>query len=384
MPLRKTRPGAGGWALAALAIVFAGAATGSAFDRRTKANPLAETAVPALFRGQAEIARGRKALVEGDAAAAQDAARNTITAMPVAAAGPALLGTALALSQDAQGADAAFRVAAAGGWRDILTQAYWARQSELSGEWDMAAVRVDAILRANPAFPGADALRAPLEADPNGRSALAAKMDYASPWVRTYFTPGGQVGKEQLARRVPVMLAFAEARGPVGCDRSASAVRALVNSGSAALGRTLWQAHCPQANAASGIVDSSFARAGAGRPDPFGWTLHPDGNVSVTVDGDGDSRSLVAQNRSGRARLVASQPVGLASGSALIAWQASENGKPSERVDISVYCGRPRRPAMSGGDRRQVTVSGCEGETLGVWLDGGQGRVTIDRVSVAD
>lgn len=363
------------WGLAACAIFYVVIAMGSALDRVSEKTLAAQAVVPAPFRAHADIAAARLAINAGQADAGLAAAAKAIRARPIDAAPPSLLGTALLLRNDAAGADASFRVAAAAGWRDPMTQVYWADQSIRAGDWDLAASRIDAILRANPRLPDTDKYRAPLETDPRGLEALARLVARHPPWLQIYLSVDSGMAVPVLLKRASVMERAAAIAGPVGCDASIRLTQALLDVGEGIAADRVTRAHCP---GASGLADLAAPSTGAGYDgdgDPFGWRLMPGGDVRLTVGDAGDT--LAVENLAPAARLVATRPYRVARGATTLRWDAREaDGSESGRVDTSLDCGTPQRPSFAGKASRTVAQD-CAVGTLGIWVASGSGPVTI-------
>lgn len=371
-----------GWVLIAGALVYAVAAFGSGFDRLSKSAGQAERLVPGPLRGEAEIAAARQAIVDGNPALALAHARAATVAMPVASEGPALMGSAFLLMRDYARADAAFRAAAAGGWRDVSTQVYWAEQSAAGGDWDLAAARIDAVLRAKPELPGADGLRAPFETQADGRAALARKLAEQPVWLAPYLLANARSSDATLVGRASVVAAAARYGPRFGCDRVRAFTVYLLERGATGSARSVWDAHCPQGRVAEGIADPDFAQASLDRREPFGWTLQPQGDLVLDLAGTGKARALIARTDAGAARLVATQVLADDTGGLAVAWEArDEGGKTSRRVDVSIDCGgQPQRPDFAATDRRAFAAQPCDSPLLGIWIKPGSGEVAIDRV----
>lgn len=364
------------WGLALCAVVYVVTAMGSALDRVSEKTLAAQAVVPAPFRAHADIAAARLAINAGQTDAGLAAAARAIRARPIDAAPPSLLGTALLLRNDAARADASFRVAAAAGWRDPMTQVYWADQSIRAGDWDLAASRIDAILRANPRLPGIDKYRAPLENDPRGLEALARLVARHPPWLQSYLSVDIGMAVPDLLKRASVMERAATIAGPVGCDASMRLTQTLLDVGEGIAADRVTRAHCPKA---SGLADLASPGEGAGYDgdgDPFGWRLMPGGDVRLAVGEAGDT--LEVENLAPTARLVATRPYRVAGGATTLRWDARDaDGNESARLDISLDCGTPQRPPFAGELSRAVVAGDCAVGTLGIWVASGSGPVTI-------
>ncbi|RVQ67596.1 hypothetical protein EKN06_06515 [Croceicoccus ponticola] len=368
------------WGLAALTLAYCVAAFGSAMDRTSERTLAAQASVPGPFRAFADIAQARLALNSQAADQGLDAAARAIRSRPIDAAGPSLLGTALALKGDLAGADAAFRVAAAGGWRDPMTQIYWANESIRSGDWDLAASRVDALMRAHPRLPGIDEFRAQLENDPRGLEALAQLIARHPPWLQSYLSVDTSMPADMLVQRGLVMERAGALSGPAGCELVRTLTATLLQLGKGAAADRVWRAHCP---AATGLAKLGSGQTSGGfgqSDDPFGWQRVPGGEVRYTVEGDG--RAVTVENLSPSAQLVASRPYAVDPGAVTLTWDARDaDGDRSDKIDLSLDCGVPTRPPFGGATSRTVTAGECGVKTVGIWVASGSGPVTVRSIA---
>ena len=138
-----------GLALAAYAI----AAVGSGLDRIAATRPSMARLVPEPFSARAKISAAGAAFDRRDYALALHLAKEGVVKEPVDNHALGNLGAALAMSGDGRGAERAFTVAAATGWRDLPTQVYWYQRAMQAGDLRVASQRLDAILRVNPQWP---------------------------------------------------------------------------------------------------------------------------------------------------------------------------------------------------------------------------------------
>lgn len=355
---------------------------GSGFDRLSRSVSGLERLVPGPLRGEAELALARNALAANRPGEAMGHARAATVAMPVASDGPSAIGLAYFLAGDNAKADTAFRAAAAGGWRDPMTQIYWAQQSAGAGEWDLAAARIDAVLRARPEHPLADNLREPFATSPQGLDELGRKLAEAPDWLDPLLIPAETTSDKTLRERARLVAAAARHGQPFGCARVASFTRVLLERGASAPAREVWAAHCPQARSAGLLVDGDFERASLDGAEPFGWTFRSSGDLVLDLVDNGPGRAVEAVNESSSARLVASQPLYAKGRAVAVGWIAREaDGSESRRVDLSLDCGdAATRPSFDAKGKRSFGVLACDEASLGIWVKAGPGPVRIERV----
>lgn len=132
--------------------IFALAALASGLDRISEYRPDGATAVPPPFRVNAARVLAGRALAANRLVEATEQARHAVRRDPADARSAGLLGSALLVSGDAAGAERAFTVSAAMGWREPATQLYWMSVALEQGDLEVASQRLDALLRQLPQF----------------------------------------------------------------------------------------------------------------------------------------------------------------------------------------------------------------------------------------
>lgn len=381
MPTTTTEQGASrAWRafVALLAVVYAFACLQSAYDRVSAHQPVAERVVVGPFRSHADVAAARLALAREDAAGVVAAATRAIANRPVDAAPAALFGAGRLLQQDWAGAEAAFRVAAAGGWRDVMTQLYWTDQTIAIGEWGLAAARLDAVMRARPDLAEADRYREAFIADPAGRAELARMIAGRPAWLTTVLQVDDSVSDKTLAQR-SVLLGEAARQGDrLGCTVPLGFVQGLLSRRLIAEADAVWSAQCPQGGSIAALGDPDMDHIGS--VDPAGWTLSSSAELTSEAVPTRSGQGVRIELSGTVAQAVMSQPVRLAPGPLSVRWVATEGDRPSQRVDVAVDCGAPQRPAMTGGSGHAIVVPDCPFQLFTVWVRPGPGPVVIDAI----
>ncbi|MBO9498183.1 MAG: hypothetical protein J7496_06925 [Novosphingobium sp.] len=369
---------------------YALAAWGSGFDRMSNVSPALERLVPAPFRAQADRSAATIALLRGDMAAASSDATAAVLEDPLDPLSNSLLGSALASRNDPRGEEA-FRIAAARGWRDRLTQLYWYGIALESGDAERAALRADALLRTDPYSTTGSALLEPLEASPAGRAALAHRLASNPGWARPYLA--GETDAGELRLKSGIALLAARQGNAMDCDTPRPLVGSLLAQGMRSEAESLWRAACGDKDLAGippgGLVDGGFERFAAADPGsaPFGWRGQASGDVTVEPVARGDGKALILRNTASVSRLVLSQPLALAPGGYRVRANIRPgSGSAEGGVAFSLDCGaRPRRPATTAGDPagsgQALTAGSCAGQVLGLWLRPGS-DITLDDVTI--
>jgi len=340
----RRKEGHGAWrarAAAVLAGLALGAlAVGSGLDREARLQPALARSVPWPFAAEAALVRGRRLLAAGQYRAVADEAAAAIRAAPVDPESTALLGAARAGLGEAVRAEQAFLVAGRLGWRAPLTQFYWFERAAEVGDSRVAALRLDAILRASPALMENSGLLAPLEASEAGRAALADRLAAGPDWLKPYADGLGATNPAQVAIRADVLNRLAASGHALGCAGAGSLTGQLVSLGNVALAHELWRRHCP-AHTGTLLNDAGFAGLQVHQPDsPFDWTVIGDSDVSLSVDSQPDgTRRLLLASSAAFPRKMLTQLVRLAPGGYRLSWRATDAaGADRDRVVATVSC----------------------------------------------
>ncbi len=372
---------------------FSVLALGSGFDRQTRISPATASRVPAVFAHQALLARAKRELSAGNYAAANDWAKRAVLADPIEPASTALLGATRIALGDLAGADQAFRVAGNFGWRAAPTQFYWMGEALNAGDIRVAAQHLDALLRQDPDLVAEQALMAPLEQDPRGRTAIVDRLIEMPDWLINYTSDVYNLTPEVTTLRAQVLIELARRGHPLGCSEIGQLTKTLIANDKMPDAYALWRAHCPSQGGGL-IADASFAGLEVHQTDsPFAWMVIGDSDVSVNLEPDlsGPGRHLVVASSASFARKVLTQLVMVPAGTYRLTWRAlTPDGKPSRRVAATFACNADSHewlPAtLEPGSSRwfaTVQVSGsCAGHWLGFTLQSGSDSVNLDQISL--
>jgi len=373
---RRTRPSRPGrWPLVGLALIFAVLALFSGLDRASANRPGLAALVPSPFRSVAAVTTARRDLANEDAAGAVRASTQAIRSAPIDYSAPALLGTARLLKDDFARGDAAFRAAAAFGWRDPLTQLYWTDVSLNVGEPELAAMRADALLRANPARRNAQEVLRRFEEDPSARRALAERLALRPDWLQRFLSPE-DLGAQPLSGRAAILTDPAMGDVPLGCARVARLAVAMADRVDADTAEAVRMRHCPGAQSLYALRDASFAGLDDWKdPDPLGWKAAESGSVTVRRELRDGHPVIVLNNDAPGARALLEQPEWLAAGTVEAQWRVIEGA--GDRFAVSLDCGQPRRPRFAPSQRQRMDVPACQRQRLSLWLAPGSGPVVI-------
>lgn len=278
---------------AVLALGLGGAvALPNAVDRLAAKGAVVARIEPLLTGTNGLAARAWLALGQGNVAAAEALAGRAVKRQPLNQTALRTLGLALAAQGEGKAADRALRAAGGLGWRDPVTQLYWADVAARAGEVDVAAERYDAVLRNGQS--GVDRAVAgllPLERTPEGRRALAERMTDPSDWQATYLTDVEGLTGEAIAARVALLRSVQRRGRPLddaALARLASALLGARQEGAALAVATLLPPSSPFAFVPDGVP-----------AEPFRWTLQPAGGLDLSVEGAGPATTLIASPTAG-------------------------------------------------------------------------------------
>lgn len=374
------------WAILTGVSAFVALALGSGLDRLAIRQPALAGLVPAPLAAEAHRTKAAEALRKLDHAGALKAARSAVSADPVDPRSAALFGAASLLSRQPVPADQAFRIAAQLGWRDPLTQLYFMNQALRSGQTDLAALRLDAVLRQNPRFPERDMVLSQFAASPEGRNALARRLTLRPPWTSQFMGKDSRLTLPELRTRAAMLATVQGKRW--GCDAIAPLVNRLVEAGDAVTAKRLWSVHCPDASPT--LADPDFARMSAPRTiTPFDWNLVGAGDI--TVEPATSNRGGLNAKVSGAAsRKIAWQLLTLSSGTYSLRWIAREpDGTPARGLSLSLSCDLGKRNPLptslssAGHFNAEFKVNqNCANQYLAVWLSPISRPVHIESIHI--
>lgn len=328
--------------IAAIALLgYGGLAIGSGLDRLTQRTPQAASLVPGPFAARALRTRAGQALEKGDAQAALGSAVAAVNMAPLDPGSTALLGAARLKSGDAAGAERAFRIAGQLGWRDPYTQAYWMERALRIGDYRVAAMRLDALLRQRPDLLGERRLMDPLEGTQLGRAALAERILGNPNWLEAYVAKLDGVPRPVLSLRTQVLAEVAARNAVLGCEPIGPLIERLVLEAAEMEAAALWRQHCPGAGQAI-VYDGNFAKARIDQVrSQFAWSFigQADTNILFSPGPKANGQWVEIDTTSRRIRQFMRQMVLAAPGSYQLSWIAlDDTDKPSALVVASLTC----------------------------------------------
>ncbi len=377
-PLARLLALAGAGLFGALALL-------SGLDRLAVENNDGHVLVPQRLAGASAQVIAAKAVETRDPVAIEAAGRLLIDRQPVNASGPATLGFAHALVGDVAGADAAFTVSGQLGWRAPLTQQYWLGRALETGDYRVAAMRLDALLRQSPDYAEDGALTGLFEQNPPAREALLTQLMQRPAWLHRYETQVFKLDPQQTLQRASLLEALAARGMRLGCEDVRGLVERMVAQGAVAQADTLWRAQCPSPQGKGGALwDGGLAAVNmSGPPVPFRWQPEQSGDVAITPRGEGvEITSTAAFTAPALRQFLAAPP-----GAYRLSWRANDGA--TARLLPVVGCapdaGETLVPQATGAGRWQAGVKldgACKGHWLRFLVRAGEGAVQLSNVAL--
>lgn len=329
-------------------------------------------------------------------------AREAVRRDPLNGGAPSLLGAALLGNYQPDAADAAFRVAGQMGWRDAGVQSYWLIQTLGTDNFDIAAQRLDALLRSHePSDFTAHALVV-LEGSAGGRAALARRLAYSPDWAVWYLRTLLSEKSPTLEHRSETMIAAAKLGLSLPSRQFDPILVQLVADGHYGLAHSIDAALDSTAPAAAlGVVDGDFrAPVDPKQSKPFGWRYFQTGDVSVDRDPNAPGRlgsALRISSTAATMQLVARQILALPPGRHAMNWHAVDrSGSPTTALTLGLKCRDSGvalvRPQFVGAAQTsaafEVPNSGCADQELRIMANppstGGTMTAWITGISVTN
>ena len=227
-----------------LSLLYTGLVLGSGSDRLTATRPELANHVPSLFASEALRIAGSQALANGDVRATLAIAKGALRDAPADPQNAAMLGAGLLASGYRAQADQAFLVAGRLGWRVPITQSYWLGKALAVGDYEVAALRLDALLRQQPDLLSQRQLLDPMERNPAGRAALVRRMALRPEWLLPYVSVDASRPADVMMQRSDVLEEAARQGLVLGCGPIAPTIARLIELNLHDEAGRLSKAHC--------------------------------------------------------------------------------------------------------------------------------------------
>ena len=188
-------------AVTLLSLVYAALVLGNGFDRLSESRPELASSIPSLFASEALRIAGAQALSDGQALRAVKLGKQALRDAPTDPQSAAMFGAGLLASGQEAKADQAFRVAGGLGWRVPITQSYWLSKALAVSDYQLAALRLDALARQQPALILEPQLLDPFERNPAGRTAIIQRIALQPEWLPNYIGNASSLSANAMQQR---------------------------------------------------------------------------------------------------------------------------------------------------------------------------------------
>ena len=356
----------------AAAYIYLAVATG--LDQAADDRPDLAGLVPDMLAAQALDGPAGAAMARKDGKGLEAVARQALAHRPIEGSSTAYYGLAKLMQGDAAASDAAFRVAAGAGWREVITQVYWLNQALAQQDYALAAMRLDAVLRQRPVMVAQREIIEPFERNPASWPALIDRMALKPGWVHNYAADIAGLSPEQLARRLAIFDQRAKRGLRLGCDEATAITNHLADQGERVEARAFWGSQCD--DSADGVVMDGHLRrreTPGVPPSRFRWDVQSDGDLRVDWGGDSRSGTIAASNGSEFPMQLVRQMVVAPKGRYELIWRAvGADGRPSDRIFPQLGCSSQDGDAAQGthlaGDGNWHAQVVIDGQCNGGWL----------------
>lgn len=371
--LGYVRKAAAGLGLLGLAV----AALLSGSDRQSREFPNAPSIVGWPYDTGAARAKAAMAFVKTGPASAIGYAKRAVLSDPLSAQAVSILGRSQLYAQQFPEARTTFLVAGQLGWRDAMTQIYWLDQALQDKDYQVAAQRLDALLRQSPDDENRDRFLAVVAQTPEGRSALADRLKLSPGWAGQFAAAVRELQTEQLLQRSDIMRRTG--KGVWDCTTSGRMAQRLIDLNLLDEAQAVWRLNC--APSGSLVYDGGFDALDTLKTSfAFDWQISNRGDADITPKQDGDgNRSLALEVTATISLPVIRQLVVLKPGRYRLIWRTpGTTARQAQALRVSLSCkpdlGRavtgtavPGKPETWSGE---LDVGGeCPALSLVFWLE---------------
>ena len=359
--------------------------TAAQLDRAARSNAGLALAMPAGLGGFADA---RKAVfaVENDPPKAQSLMTSVLAHRPMPVDNLGMFARAAAENDEMEMASQALTLAATRGWRDAYVQITVFGSALAQGNYDAAALRLEALARSQRDQSVVNLAIMQLVADKEGRAVLSERLAQ-SPGFERNFRAAAQTNADAIELFVET-LREAEAKGATtDCAILSEITLIAFNGGKTGPDTTIWPSRC----GAVDPNDTAFYRANS--PNPFGWTFRDVPGVSTRPGRD--EGTLFFKNRDLIERPIANKYLRLPQGTYDISLNSGGSASYSsfeQKADMNaqMVCGSPIDGKMIPLQRKSEDLFsfeiGADCATQYIVLTARRGvrnslRVRIDRVA---
>lgn len=231
------------WTAYAILAGLAAVAVLVQLDQQSRSDAVFAPAVPEPVSANASRVNSRALLLAGDAEGALSQARTHLHLRPLPAESLTTLALAAAANEDEATLIAALEAASTRGWREPVAQMASGQSALETGEYDIAAQRIIALLSTNELREQAYFLLGQLIESPEGREAFAGRLGTFGRWQAGLLRPGAleSLDLQNWAQTI----AMAQAKGAqLPCDRLAILAENYERAGEVEAANLFWNEDC--------------------------------------------------------------------------------------------------------------------------------------------
>lgn len=204
---------------------------------------------------------------------------------PVDRLSASILAEALLLNGESERSAHAYSLGVATGWRDREAQRWAAETAASNGNWDQAAVHLDALLRTSPQGQMPTRWFIGIERHARGRSALASRLSESPHWSEEWIRGSGDLPADAIPNRIR-SLTLARSLGLQVSKYAAAGATWKMLKKHPEQSFPLWVALVgPGESTKLGIWDANFRRSDLSRSSsPFEWRRTDATGAQIEID----------------------------------------------------------------------------------------------------
>ena len=373
---------------------YCGLAVGTGLDAAAVDRADLVDYVPRVLASASLVRLGNQALKTGDGQKALAIARTALSREPIFSSSAAIFGSANYLLNRSDEARKGFEVRARLGSREPTTQHYWMQEALNAGDYQIAALRLDALLRQNPTFPLNPSVMPAFEANPQATAALNARLQMRPVWLTHFVAGSTSLDGVALDRRINTLSLLAQGGHPLGCGLAGQVVDRLARLGRLVQANAFDAAQCPRPMTGF-IVDGNLTQLStSGSYGGFlRWRIFPTGDMAFDLRPDPAGRGQIAKIRNeGQFPLpLLEQFVVVPAGRYRVNWLAiAAGGRPSTAITLKYGCNADNsepssQPVSLGNGMWQADIAvtnQCAGTLINFTVDPGGEKLDFGKVNM--
>ena len=372
--------------------LFLGLLTGLAAiaqaDRHSVEMPSLAKIVPDSVASFSLTRKVAEDLTEGESQQALWSARRLVWLHPVPAENLTLLAVAELAAGNQARSSSAIMLSAQRGWREPMAQRSIALAAAASGQWDIAADRLAALWKTNPASDNVRQLSSELLQTSEMRTKFAATLVGESDWTRAFLIWSQANLQPKAVVELMGDAVAHDVRFP--CNGVTSYSRELLARGYAELADRVWRSQCGvrRKSVKSDFAFNVLRSNSGGAEDPYAWRF-PDVAGLVRRFGEGSEKgTLSVENSDPLRRVFAKKYLALPPGKHTLHAKLNDASQmPGKAARFAIYCRSQISSSdnlvdgsLSKGDTQiQIPMQNCSvQELLLIASEAGVQRLMVD------